>query len=129
MFNFGYSLWLVPTNYNINTVHIPHITIAACIDKIPKVSADINKLYKVKLLKENIVKFPTDMYNNNTTIESYGIYCKILNLDLQHDPHLTLSYHIPDYKHIKLPTHLYCNLYLAETLDINPLNWKLIKKY
>jgi len=128
MFNFGYSLWLVPTKHNINTVHIPHITVATHIDSIPQVSADQDRLYKVNLYKENIVKFPTSIYKDEH-VDSYGVYCKIDTLDLPHEPHLTLSYNTPDYKYIKLPNEIYCHLYLVNTFDPDPLNWKLVKKY
>ena len=128
MFNFGYSLWLVPTKHNINTVHIPHITVATHIESIPLVSADQDRLYKVELYKENVVKFPTSIYKDEH-FDSYGVYFKIDALDLPHEPHLTWIYNTPDYNNIKLPKELYCHLYLVNTVDPDPLNWKLVKKY
>lgn len=131
MINYGFSLWLVPqSRYNINTSHIPHITVATCFyDGPPQVQCTRNKRYRVKFF-EGISQFPADMYDKETPIGGIGVYCKIDNMDLDHEPHMTLSYdENENVSNIKLPEFAFCDLYLADTRDSKPENWKLLKKY
>lgn len=131
MINYGFSLWLVPqSRYNINTTHIPHITVATCFyDGPPQVQCTINKKYQVKFYNY-ISQFRKDMYDKKSPKGSIGIYCKIDNMELDHEPHMTLTYdNNEDISNIKIPEFAICDLYLVDTRDSNPHNWKLLKKY
>jgi len=78
---------------------------------------------------DGVSKFPSDMYPDSI-VQGIGVYCKIQDMDLDHEPHLSLTYDESyDFSNIKLPEFIYCDMYLADTRSTTPLEWKLLKKY
>jgi len=130
MISYGFSVWLVPQpRFNINTVHIPHITVATCFEKEPIVHCTLNKRYGVTFFP-GISKFPSDMYDADDVVSGTGLYCKIDNMELEHEPHMTFTYDdSEDMSSFEILKHIYCDLYVVDTRSKNPIDWKLLKKY
>ena len=129
MLSYGFSLWLVPqSRFKIDTLHVPHITLATHFETEPNVQCTKNKRYRVDIF-DGVSKFPSDMYPDSI-VQGIGVYCKIQDMDLDHEPHLSLTYDESyDFSNIKLPEFIYCDMYLADTRSTTPLEWKLLKKY
>jgi hypothetical protein len=132
MKGYGYSIWLVPTNWKyikkeFNMDFTPHVTVATNLPYLPYGILN-NKNYQVKNFSKGVIL--PKMYNFDP-LNSFGYPCEIDGLYLSHKPHMSLFYapnkinELDTYSRIKAPPSypIECQLRIADTTSINPIQW------
>lgn len=124
---YGFSLWIVPDNWKYikrvyNMTHMPHITVKTNITEVPNVGHHTR--YYIKFKRPH---YKIDNCYEHVPLPTYGFYCSVTKLKLQHYAHL--STHYSD-GHVPLPsTHPpdgWGTLIVADTCDTDPSKWKLL---
>lgn len=124
MTSYGYSVWLVPANYDeikrkYKMRHIPHVTISTNYQYIPKISDD--NTYDIKL-KHGYEVFPK-MYKSND-IDGGGFYCEI-PICTKHEPHMTI-YYDAIFRDLPIINEIIeAKIHIADTRSCDPSKWLL----
>lgn len=128
MLGYGYSVWVIPDNYEIikkkyKMKHIPHVTISTN-HVVPPTLKDIRPI-KIKLHDE-FVNFPK-MYENDP-LKASGFYCEI-DYPTKHRPHMTVYYeHLENCKIEPPKEKLEGIMYVVDTTSCDATKWKIINK-
>ena len=101
MKGYGYSLWLVPHNWEIikrvySMTHIPHITVCTNMERVDPVvlSSSSFKVYNFSYLKRFPKMYSTDPLN------ATGFYCAIEGICTNHPPHMSVSYSLDNLENL-----------------------------
>lgn len=124
---YGYSLWLVPLNWknvaeSYNMKHIPHITVQTNMNYIDPIVLSNDTFTACDF--SNLKTFPK-MYGNDP-LNGSGFYCKVKDLEINHQPHMTVMYSHNIVHDYVPPANLECKLYIADTQTLDASQWKLV---
>ena len=137
MEGYGYSLWLVPLNYEhirqlYGTIHIPHVTMFTNL-KSTEMSSMISHDEFILRNFSNVVSFPS-MYTHDP-LSGNGFYCDVYDkynklVELDHKAHMTLFYNTKlsttQWSFTPPSENIVCKLHMADTRSINPAKWTLL---
>jgi len=133
---YKYSIWLIPNNWeyikqNYKTEHIPHITIKTLMTA-KEVFQEVKKFKKHYMIsyEENVYDFNEISYHKDEDkdkeLPACGFFCKIKNLKLEHEPHMTLYYHYHNLVlHMKPPVSCLGKVYVVNTISDDPKKWQI----
>ena len=124
MTSYGYSVWLVPTNYDVikskyKMTHIPHVTISTNHQYIPEISDD--NTYDINL-KYGYEVFPK-MYKSDD-IDGGGFYCEI-PIKTNHEPHMTIYYDSISRDLPIINETIEAKIHVVDTRSCDPSKWLL----
>ena len=132
---YKYSIWLIPNNWKYikdfyKTDHIPHITIKTLMsgDEVFKEIKNYKNHYMISY-DNNVHDFNEISYQKDRDAElpASGFFCKIHNLKLEHQPHMTLYYHYHDsILHMKAPVSCLGKVYIVNTISDDPVKWFIL---
>ena len=132
---YQYSIWLIPYIWEdiknvYQTSHIPHVTLKTLLtlEQAREFVKKFDNEYKISF-QDNIQDFNNIIYepNKKDDLPASGFFCKISELELEHQPHMTLYY---KYNHkvipMESPKDLFGYVSIVNTISDNPEKWIFI---
>lgn len=129
---YQYSIWLIPYIWKdikdvYKTSHIPHVTIQTLLtlEQAQEFIKKYDQEYKI-FFQDNIHDFTQISYDHDKEdqLPGSGFYCEIKDLELEHQPHMTLYYKFNN-KIIPMesPKDLFGFVSIVNTLSDQPEKW------